>query len=352
MKKFLVLLLGLSLTAASCNTLGIFDLGSGTKGIFRSDNAGESYSAGNQLSPKGQIGGLSVYSLAFDPSNPAVIYLAGANGIYKTDDYGNNWKFILSNITAADITIDPNNPQTVYASGIVGTNGKIVKSPDGGASWVDIYTEPSKNNTVLTIAAAPDSSVVLAGLYNGEVIRSFDQGRTWQAVTDLADRVMQIRYNGTTPYALAFHKGLYKSGDNGLTWNAISPDVSHGIFSNAKTAPVTASTFYNMALDKKQPGVIYLGTEQGLLRTVNDGADWAFVSLPVKDTTLRTSAVAVDPGDSNTLYATVGSTVFKSTNGGLTWQTKELSTTNEVRTIIINPASTNILYLGVATPRK
>ncbi len=353
MKKIIILISILPFIAASCDVANdIFDAGSSTRGIFRSDNSGQTYSAGNKLAPKGSIGSLSVNSLAFDPGDPATIYLAGANGVYKSEDFGNNWKYILSNITAADVAIDPINTDIIYVSGIVGHNGKIIKSGDGGKSWVDIYNEPSKNNTVLTIAISPRSDIIFAGLYNGEIIRSFDEGRTWQVNQDLADRVARIRFQGSTAYALTFRKGLHKSTDSGLNWNNITSPVVQNTISGNSSSPAKASTFYDLGLDRRQNGVIYLGTEQGLLRTVNDGEAWSFLKLPLTNTSLRTSAVAIDPNNSNVIFATVGSTVFKSTNGGITWETKVLPTTNEVRSIIINPNSSNILYMGVGSPRK
>lgn len=353
MKKITILICVIPFFAASCNVIDLlFDSGGGARGIFRSDNAGQTYSAGNKVTPDGNISGLSVNSLAFDPSNPATIYLGGANGVYKTEDYGNNWRYILSNIIAADVAIDPSDTNIVYVAGIVGQNGKIIKSIDGGRSWVDIYNEPSKNNTVLTVATAGSSGVVLAGLFNGEILRSFDEGRTWQASQDLADRVIKIRYNGGTAYALGFKKGLFKTNDDGLSWTNISGSVTENTFTRNQVQTAKASTFYDLSIDRRQTGVIYLGTEQGLFRTVNDGTDWAVLKLPVTNTSLKTSAVAVDPNNSNNVFATVGGTVFKTTNGGITWETRSLPTANEIRSIIINPNQSNILYLGVATPRK
>ncbi|MBX4191442.1 MAG: hypothetical protein KW804_01430, partial [Candidatus Doudnabacteria bacterium] len=90
-------------------------------------------------------------------------------------------------------------------------------------------------------------------------------------------------------------------------------------------------------------------TEQGLFRSVNDGKDWAFMSMPVRNAALRVSAISVNPQNSNNLFVSVASTLYKSVNGGLTWETKSLPTTTTIHTIVINPQSTNIIYLGLRT---
>ncbi|HTL39564.1 MAG TPA: hypothetical protein VL306_02015 [Methylomirabilota bacterium] len=354
MKKVLILILGLTLSAASCDLVsGTFDFGSGAKGVFKSTDSGSTFHSSGIVKPKGNLSSVTVTSLAFDPLNPDIIYAASTSGVFKTTDNADTWQFILSGITATDISIDPQDSQVLYVAGLSGSNGKIVKSMDAGASWTDAYTEPSKNNAVQSIVVAPTShSVVIAGLTSGEILRSNDSGQTWQTVADFTDRIGRIRFgSGASVYAISYHKGLEKSSDLGLTWASVTDALVQPSISGANQGASSVSLFYDLGLDKRQAGVIYLGTEQGLYRSVNDGANWAFIKLPLKNASLRTSAVAVDPNNSNTLYVAVASTILESNNGGLSWQTKVLPITDEVRTIIFHPQSSNIIYVGVGAKR-
>jgi photosystem II stability/assembly factor-like uncharacterized protein len=113
----------------------------------------------------------------------------------------------------------------------------------------------------------------------------------------------------------------------------------------------TANVFDQLALDRRQAGVLYLGTDQGLFRSVNGGKSWAAVSLPVKNAALRVSSVAVSPNDSNLIFVAVGSTLFKSRNGGVTWETKVLGTGAEVKRLLIDPQASNFIYIGIGNPR-
>jgi photosystem II stability/assembly factor-like uncharacterized protein len=341
MKRFVVLLLGLSLTAASCN---LFGGGSGPQGILKSEDAGRNFQPSNQIDEKKNISGISVNILAFDSKNPDVMYLGSASGIHKSEDGARSWRQILTGINVLDFVSDPSTPERIYAAGIAGSNGKIIKSPDGGTTWADIYTEPSRANAAVSITVSrANSRIVLAGLSNGEIIRSTDEGQTWQGVTDLQDTILRLRaYDNNTIYALAVNKGLYKSTDQGSNW--INFPVTDGGTSNDT---ISARRYMDIAFDQRLAGVIFLATEQGMLRSVDGAISWSIVFLPVRDTSLRVTAVAVSPLDSNTLYTAVGSTLFKSTNGGVTWETHKLPSTHTVRQILINPVTPNIIYLGM-----
>ncbi|MBI3952549.1 MAG: hypothetical protein HY336_01170 [Candidatus Doudnabacteria bacterium] len=349
MRKIAILLAGVALTAASCDLGGIFSLGSGGRGILKSDDSGESFHFANKFAKqKGQFS-VSPNALEFDPRNFDVLYLGSSEGIYKSEDAGETWTYILTGIAVGDIRVDPNSSNIVYAVGISGNNGKVIKSYDSGVTWVDIYSEASKGNTVLTIdVAKTNSKIIIVGLNSGEIIRSFDEGKTWQLVKDFGNRVIKVRSSGSTVYALTLNDGLFRSADLGTTWSSISTALASNSLFSRNNASVTVSTFYDLALDQKQSGVIYLGTQQGLVRSVDNGLNWASITLPAKDNSqLAVSSVAVNPVNSNNIYASISSTLFKSLNGGVTWETKKLPTTASVRLVLINPESSNTLYLGI-----
>jgi photosystem II stability/assembly factor-like uncharacterized protein len=353
MKRVLILLLGISLMAASCDVVNtIFGTTGGTRGVFKSSDNGESYHTANALT-KGDIGGVSVSSLNFDSANPQIIYLSSTSGLYKSTNSGESWSYILSGLSSAKIVTDPFDPTIVYAVGVAGINGKIVKSFDSGSSWVDIYTEPSKNNPVLAFdISKSSSSILLAGLASGQIIRSTDAGHTWQASKDLSNRILSLDYATTgEAYALTLNKGLFKSSDNGVTWSELTATLTGQSVSIIGQPATTANQFDQLGLDRRQAGVLYLATDEGLFRSVNNGKSWATVALPLKNSALRVSSVAVSPNDSNVVFVAVGSTIFKSHNGGVTWETKVLTTGAEIKKILIDPQSSNFVYIGVGNPR-
>lgn len=351
MNKFLILILGLSLIAASCNFLSdTFGLTSGQRGVFKSEDAAESFHSANKLA-KGDTSGVSTNGLVFDNQNLDIIYLATSSGIYKSQNAAKQWQLILTGIGVADMVIDTFGSGIIYAAGSSGGHGKIIKSSDQGVSWIDIYTEASTSNPVTSLALAFDSKTILAGLASGEVIRSNDSGRTWQAVHDFSDRVVKIRVGNSSVYVLTAQNGLSKSTDLGNTWTDLTKVLTADSFTHTNNAIASVSAFYDLALDPRRSGVIYLGTKQGLLLSVNDGVNWLLLDLPVKNTQFKVSAITVNPINSNNIYASIGSTVFKSLNGGLTWETKKLNSDQEIRLILVNPSFSNIIYLGLGNKK-
>lgn len=346
MHKFTILLVGLVFTAASCNLTDPLGITIGSRGVFKSDDAGESFHPANSTGKKGNIGKLSVNALVFAPNNSEVIYLASGSGIHKTENGAKTWTYILTGIAVADLAIDARNPEVIYAAGVSGNNGKIIKSKDGGENWTDIYTEPSKSNPVMSLAVS-SSSLVIAGLSTGEIIRSFDGGNTWQAGEDLENRIVKIRFaQNSNLYVLTRTGGMFKSVDSGNNWTNISNILTRDNVFNDTSVPAV-SVFHDFSLDARLSGVIYLGTEEGLFRTVNDGEAWNILSLPLRDRALKASAVAVNPSNSNNLFVGIGATILKSVNGALTWETRELRTEQAVRVIAIDPKSPNVVYLGL-----
>lgn len=354
MKRFSILLLALTFTAAGCDLLADpFGGGSGPKGVLKSEDEAQTFQLSNKLSNGKDISNFSINTFVLDPTDPEIIYLGHSSGIHKSEDGANTWVHKLAGIGVGDIAIDAGNPNIIYAAGVTGSNGKIIKSFDNGKSWIDIYTEASKGNAVLSIAISGSKpKVLIASLSSGEVIRSIDEGHTWQLAKDFQDRIIRLRFgSNNTAFALGQRNGLYKSTDSGSAWTGITTALTGSNFLGQNNSLVSISAFHDLALDQRQIGVIYLATEQGLIRSVNDGLSWSLINLPLKNAQLSASSTAVSPGNSNNILVSVGSILLKSLNGGITWETKKLPTGQTVRSIIFNPKTTNVIYLGLGEKR-
>lgn len=73
-----------------------------------------------------------VNSLAADPENPAVIYAALEQGIFKTEDAGKTWTKLAADVAAVAVSVHPKNPHLIYAAS---RDGGLFASRDGGATW-------------------------------------------------------------------------------------------------------------------------------------------------------------------------------------------------------------------------
>jgi len=166
------------------------------------------------------------------------------------------------------------------------------------------------------IAAEKKTPDVLANLK----LRNLGPAAAGGRVTSVAG----IPGNPSVYYVGAAAGGVFKSVDGGLTWKPI--------FEHESTASVGA-----IALAPSNPNFVWVGTGEGKIRndvidghgvyfSSDAGRSWKFMGLAE---TQQISAIAVDPGDPNTVF--VGAMghawgpnpergVFKTTDGGKTWK--------------------------------
>jgi photosystem II stability/assembly factor-like uncharacterized protein len=101
-----------------------------TKGLFKSDNEGDTWSRIGRALTDQYISGLLI-----DPIRPAVLYVGGRSGIHKSPDGGQTWRSVnqgLQTLNIRSLAMSPRDPTTLYA----GTNGSgLYRSTNGGETW-------------------------------------------------------------------------------------------------------------------------------------------------------------------------------------------------------------------------
>jgi len=210
-------------------------------GIYRSTNGGEDWTR------------LLFTSFGFFNHTQKLLFTQDGNllaatresGVQMSTNGGSSWAPVLSNTNqgfsnrAADLEITADG--TIFASmGINGFDG-IYKSVDGGFQWtfqdigiedyerIDLATSENDPNIVMALVQDPETNGV------GYILRSTDQGETWDQVTVAQtfsggnfarnqawyDLSITIDPNNSD---VAFIGGinLYKTEDGGQTWNQLS----------------------------------------------------------------------------------------------------------------------------------
>jgi photosystem II stability/assembly factor-like uncharacterized protein len=137
--------------------------------------------------------------------------------------------------------------------------------------------------------------------------------------------------------------GIAVSTNRGISWTlSTDPDVQN--------LPVI-----DLAVDPGNEQVVYAAGETGLFKTADGGTNWAAVPITGQPPTVRVRAVAVSPADSLRLlaavdgaYALPGSVpgIFRSSNGGSTWQASYtgLEPNGSIHDIVYDPTDAQIVY--------
>jgi hypothetical protein len=85
-----------------------------------------------------------------------------------------------------------------------------------------------------------------------------------------------------------------------------------------------------------------------LFKTTDGGQTWQPLEVPAGESPYTVIALAIDPGSTATIYAAVGEGVAKSTDGGASWSMVYSTPVNPVLALAIDPANPATLYAGTS----
>lgn len=346
-KKYL-LALAIVFLAAACNPFTKTLPG----GVLKSVNGGADWQFANRISTSttASLASLNIAKLAFSPQSREVLFMGSyTGGLYKSTDAGNSWKNILSKIYVYDFVVSPYDVNIIYAAGFYADHGRVLKTTDGGASWNQVYNEESAANAVRAIAINPNNpSQLVIGMTSGSVVKSADGGISWQLANNFSDRINRVLWQNGNVYVLNKTKGLFKSTGFADNFTDITESLSKTFSLNNTTYNKdTIDSFSQVFVDFSTPALIYVTTNKGVFKTVDEGKTWEKQNLPVKPDESEAKAISIAPSSSNIVYSSVGATIYKSTDGGVTWQTQSITSAGFINYILIDPQLPQIVYAGI-----
>lgn len=224
------------------------------------------------------------------------------DGIYKTIDGGATWSQVFPQ-SANDVMW----LSSTSAIAIVGTN--IYRSFDSGNTWM-LYG--SGITTGLDKFARIDANTIAGVSLGGDIWRSSNSGQTWTQVLDGPGALpasWRISFSDSLHGKMVGQSGfIYKSDDGGFTWTQINNGVGVQL--------------YEMSMFDSQRALA-AGQNGYIFRTTNAGAHWDVLKVEVtgqvfgRDESLKAVCTV---GSNFAVVAGPGGTVFKSLDGGISWQ--------------------------------
>jgi hypothetical protein len=288
-------------------------------------------------------GGGTVAAITFDPHDPSTQYVGSGTGLFKSIDGGTTWNNTgLIGWSIPKIFLDPQNTSTVYVQATylpdrdAATITKIFRSDDGGATWNDLVTGAT------LMAVDPQVSGTLYALVGQGLFKSTDSGASWTLITGLPSGLGTFAVaidwrNHNTLFAaqMGVVSGrnvttLQKSTDGGVSWKSSDTGLPQTFDPGNGTTNVLPFAQNGITIDPTNPNTIYAAKAgTGVYKSTDGGASWKTANLGMTSSPnvppCCNSGVVIDPQNPNTLYATggypVNLTIYKSTNGGLSWST-------------------------------
>jgi photosystem II stability/assembly factor-like uncharacterized protein len=350
-------------------------------GLFRSNDGGKSFERLN--APHGDHHGLWI-----DPHNPNRLINGNDGGATISIDGGKNWSTQNNQPTAQfyHVTADNDFPYRVYGTQQDNSSVGIATASDRGyidrADWDAVGGGESGY-----VAVDPrDSHIVYAGSYFGYITRldrrtnQTQNVQQWPLDPDGHNAsVQKYRYTWTMPIVFSPHdpntlyhssQHLFRSKDGGHSWETISGDLTRNDPTKQQDSggPITKDQasieFYDLiftvAESPKQKGLIWVGTDDGLIQlTRDDGKAWSKVTPKGFPEWAMISLIEPSPFEAGTAYAAIDAHklddfkpyIFKTSDFGKTWSpiTTGLPDGSYVHAVREDPKRKGLLYAGTET---
>jgi photosystem II stability/assembly factor-like uncharacterized protein len=100
---------------------------------------------------------------------------------------------------------------------------------------------------------------------------------------------------------------------------------------------------YALAVDPTNSNVVYAGGNPSLYKTVNGGTNWNECAIGLVDWVYD---IAIDPTNTSVIYVGTDHGVYKTTNGGVLWTPTGCA---GVSSVVIDPLDTDCVYAGTQT---
>ena len=351
-------------------------------GFYRSNDGGKTFT------------GISVphgdnHDLWIAPDDPARMIESNDGGANVSFNGGKSWTE-QDQATAQfyRVTLDNDFPYNVYGAqqdnSTVRTASRNTNFGLTERDWYDVGGGESG-----WIAPSPkDSKIVFAGSYGGLITRYDHHSGQLRDVSPYPNNpmgagadVLKYRFQWNFPILFSPHDPntlytggnvLFRSLNEGQTWEVISPDLtrndktkqaaSGGPITKDNTSVEYYSTIFTVMESPVQQGVIWTGSDDGLVQLTRDGGkNWSNVTPPkeLMPEWIQINSIEASPHDPATAY--VAATMYKwddnkpylykTSDFGRTWKkiTNGIPATAFTRVIREDPNKRGLLYAGTET---
>jgi photosystem II stability/assembly factor-like uncharacterized protein len=346
--------------------------------MYRSTDAGKTFA--RIRTPHGDN-----HALWIDPTNPNRLINGNDGGATLSTNHGDSWSSVYNQPTAQFYHVVADNRYPYYVYGAQQDNSTVAIASaglDGSVDRSDWY-EVGGGESGYIAPDPTDPNIVYAGSYGGEITRYDHRTHIEQYVNPWplnpigwAAADVKHRFQWTEPIVFSPHdprtlyfagEVLFKTSDNGMNWTILSPDLtrndkakqaaSGGPITKDNTGVEVYDTIFSVVESPAQAGLIWAGTDDGLVQITRDGGQhWENVTPKAMPEWGTVSMIEASFSDAGTGYMAVerhrmddfAPYVFKTTDFGKTWTklVNGLPANVYVHAVRVDPKRPGLLFAG------
>ncbi|MGE5345315.1 MAG: VPS10 domain-containing protein [Acidithiobacillales bacterium] len=323
-----------------------------------------------------------------DPKDPSRMMIGNDGGVQISTTRGRQWSFVRLPIGQMyHVATDNRIPYRVY--GQMQDDGSMrgpSRNPGGWGIPPALWTTTGGCETGWAAPDPVDADIVWGGCYAGVVERFDAKTGMARTVSVWPERTMgasageiKLRMNWTYPIAISPHdhntvyvgsQFVHATSDGGQTWRTISPDLTlndrsmmgdSGGLTVDNLSVEYAGTVFSIAESPVEKGLIWAGTNDGLVQVTRDGGGhWTNVTPNIRGLPPKGTIGSVFPSrfDAGTCYVSVDfhqldnrdSFIYKTTDYGKSWTSISgsipKSPLSYVHVVTEDPYRKGLLYAG------
>lgn len=290
----------------------------------------------------GPGGGGYLTSIVIDPENSRTLYVSGDNcGVYKSLDGGQSWRAMnngLVNYRVGGLAMHPKDNQILFAA----TQGGVFKSTNGGNSWnskrkgfpdftQDFYK--AQHDDLTTVAVNPyRPNIIFSGCGGSARFRprdrlvfagymSNDGGEVWAPLANGTGGpdpskplvITSFAFQKDSSVWMGSNQGLFKSADGGRNWQRIgSQEIKEDFIMEVEIIAEDFSKIFVATREDNDKGSLYVSGD--------GGKSWGKVNPKGSLYDMPCGFFKILSRDGKTIWATFGSRMCQSIDGGRTWK--------------------------------
>jgi photosystem II stability/assembly factor-like uncharacterized protein len=334
------------------------------------------------------------HDLWIDPANSARMIEGNDGGAQVTFNAGITWSSIYNQLTGQFYRIDTDNryPYNIYGTQQDNTSIAVPSSSVWGAITLGDCFYPGTGESGFIAVKPDDPDIVYVGAVGSSpggagALQRYDR-RTGQIQlvnvwpeqsAGVAPRDLKYRFAWTYPILFSPHDSgtlyvggnhVHRSRDEGMSWQAISPDLSlndrsrqdhsGGEVTRESAGAEVHATCASVVESIQRKGEIWAATDDGLVHvTRDDGGSWTNVTPPGMPALAYVGCVEISALNADTVYvaatryklADYEPYLFRTNDGGRSWQSinGNFPAGEITRVVRADPVTPGLLFVGTET---